>query len=44
MSDSIDAYHAALAPGDQAICDALYEAISRALPEAEAKVWHAHPV
>lgn len=44
MSDSIDVYHAAQAPGDRAICDALRAAISRALPEAEAKVWHAHPV
>jgi hypothetical protein len=40
----IDAYHAALAPDDRATCDALRAAISRALPEAEAKVWHAHPV
>jgi hypothetical protein len=41
---SIDAYHSALAPEDQAICNALRAAITRALPEAEAKVWHAHPV
>lgn len=41
---SIDAYHAAQAPEDRAICDALRDAISRALPEAEAKIWHAHPV
>ena len=41
---SIDAYHAALAPEDRTICDALRAAITRALPEAEAKVWHSHPV
>lgn len=41
---SIDDYHAALAPADRAICDALRTAIARALPDAEAKVWHAHPV
>jgi hypothetical protein len=41
---TIDAYHAAQAPEDRAICDALRSAIDRALPEAEAKVWHAHPV
>ena len=41
---SIDDYHAALAPADRAICDALRTAIASALPDAEAKVWHAHPV
>lgn len=41
---TIDAYHAALVPEDRAICDALRVAITRALPEAEAKIWHAHPV
>jgi hypothetical protein len=40
----IDAYHAARSPEDRAICDTLRAAITRALPEAEAKVWHAHPV
>ncbi len=38
------AYHAALAPADRAICEALADAIERHLPEAENKVWHAHPV
>ena len=44
MTESIDAYHAALDPRDRATCDALRAAIARALPEAEAKVWHGHPV
>ncbi len=37
-------YHAAQAPADRKICKALAEQIERALPEAENKVWHAHPV
>lgn len=37
-------YHAALAPADRAICDLLADEIARHLPEAENKVWHAHPV
>ncbi len=41
---SIVDYHAARAPEDRAICDALRRAIDRALPDAEAKVWHAHLV
>ncbi len=41
---SIDDYGAAQGPEDRAICDALRRAIDRALPDAEAKVWHAHPV
>jgi hypothetical protein len=41
---TIDAYHAAQSPDDRAICDVLRAAIDRALPDAEAKIWHAHPV
>jgi len=37
-------YNAALAPDDQAICDRLAREIERGLPEAENKIWHAHPV
>jgi len=37
-------YNAALAPADRAICKALAAHIDAALPEAENKVWHAHPV
>jgi hypothetical protein len=39
-----EAYNAALAPVDQKICDLLAREIGRALPEAENRVWHAHPV
>lgn len=38
------AYHAALTAGDRAICNLLSKEIARALPEADNKVWHAHPV
>lgn len=37
-------YNQALAPGDRAIADLLAKEIEQALPEAENKVWHAHPV
>jgi hypothetical protein len=38
------AYNAALAPGDRAICQLLAKQVGRTLPEAENKIWHAHPV
>jgi hypothetical protein len=41
---TIEDYHAALDAGDRAICDRLREIIAGGLPEAESKVWHAHPV
>lgn len=37
-------YNAALAPADRAICKLLAAEIERGLPDAENKVWHAHPV
>ncbi|MEZ5320010.1 MAG: DUF1801 domain-containing protein [Vicinamibacterales bacterium] len=37
-------YNRAQAPADRAICQRLAEEIDRALPDAENKVWHAHPV
>lgn len=37
-------YNAALAPADRKTCDLLAKEIERALPDAENKVWHAHPV
>lgn len=37
-------YNAAQAPADRAICKRLAALIDAALPEAENKVWHAHPV
>ncbi len=37
-------YNSAQAPTERAICQLLAEQIARHLPEAENKVWHAHPV
>jgi hypothetical protein len=37
-------YNDAQAPGDRAICQRLAREIDRQLPEAENKIWHAHPV
>lgn len=43
-SPDITAYDQALAAQDRAICELLAREIDRALPEAQHKVWHAHPV
>ncbi|MGE3163301.1 MAG: DUF1801 domain-containing protein [Planctomycetota bacterium] len=37
-------YNEAQAPDDQAICELLAAQIDRKLPDAENKIWHAHPV
>ena len=37
-------YNQSLDPADQEICDLLAEQIDKHLPEAENKIWHAHPV
>jgi hypothetical protein len=37
-------YNAGQTPDVRKICDRLAREIDRALPEAENKVWHAHPV
>lgn len=37
-------YNAGQEPDVRKICDRLAKLIDRALPEAENKVWHAHPV
>jgi hypothetical protein len=37
-------YNEAQTPGERAICRLLAREIDRHLPEAENKVWHAHPV
>lgn len=44
MNKEIQAYNDALTPTDKAICDLLASEINNALPEAESKIWHAHPV
>ena len=37
-------YNQAQAPSDRAICQILADQIDCGLPEAENKIWHAHPV
>ncbi len=37
-------YNDAQAPNDREICNLLAQEIDRHLPEAENKIWHAHPV
>jgi hypothetical protein len=37
-------YNEVQSPVDQRTCELLAQEIDRALPEAENKVWHAHPV
>ena len=43
-TDTITAYHLILSADDQLICAKLRSCIDAALPEAESKIWHAHPV
>ncbi len=44
MHPDIRKYNAAQAPADRAICKLLAEEIDKHLPEAESRIWHAHPV
>lgn len=44
MQKEIQAYNNSQSVDDQAICDLLATEITKALPEAENKIWHAHPV
>lgn len=44
IKDDIALYNASLSEVDQAICDLLAAEIDKYLPEAESKIWHAHPV
>jgi hypothetical protein len=44
MHPDITKYNEVQAPADRAICQRLAEQIERGLPEAENKIWHAHPV
>ncbi|MGS1093768.1 DUF1801 domain-containing protein [Aquamicrobium terrae] len=41
---TIEAFNNAQSGDDRLICDALRQEIDQALPEAESKIWHAHPV
>lgn len=44
MYTNIHSYHAAQTESDRAICETLNEHIHKALPKAESKIWHGHPV
>ncbi len=44
MHPETQKYNEAQAPGDREICDLLAREIDRNLPEAENRIWHAHPV
>ena len=44
MNLDIQAYNNSQSAEDKLICDALAEQINLHLPEAENKIWHAHPV
>ena len=44
MNEEIRAYNKGLSETDRTICDLLAREIDRALPAAENKIWHAHPV
>ena len=44
MHEGTAEYNQSLEPADQEICDLLAGQIDKYLPEAENKIWHAHPV
>ncbi len=44
MHDDIASYNQSQAESDLEICEKLAKTIDRVLPEAESKIWHAHPV
>ena len=44
MNKDIQTYNKAQSAADKEICNVLAEEICKHLPEAENKIWHAHPV
>lgn len=44
MKAEIQAYHHKQTAEDRAICETLASEINKSLPDAESKIWHAHPV
>ncbi len=44
MNSEIQAYNDLQLESDRAICNLLAQTINSELPEAESKLWHAHPV
>ena len=43
-ADTINNFHNSLGKPDRLICDRLRDEIDAGLPEANSKIWHAHPV
>ena len=43
MHKDTEKYNESLAADDRQICDLLVKAIKHGLPDAENKIWHAHP-
>lgn len=44
INPAIQTYNDNLTEENKIICDILAQEISRAIPDAESKIWHAHPV
>ena len=44
MTAEISVYNQSQSPTDIQICDSLALTIDKGLPDAESKIWHAHPV
>lgn len=44
MTKDIQTYNNSQPSMDKAICELLHKIINEALPEAESKIWHGHPV
>lgn len=44
MSADVEEYNKAQGVGDRELCELLASIIGRTLPEAESRIWHAHPV
>jgi hypothetical protein len=44
QNPDVTAYNESLSPADREICASLAAEINKALPDAENKIWHAHPV
>jgi hypothetical protein len=44
MHEETSLYNRAQSPADQQTCELLAREIDKALPDADNKVWHAHPV
>jgi hypothetical protein len=44
LNKDIETYNSTQSDNDRSICDLLAKTISHALPDAENKIWHGHPV